>query len=312
MMRVNIAVLNYNGKELLRECLPSIIRAAKKSSFSPKVTVIDNRSTDGSVEFLKENFPEVNVFLASANRVYSSYNEFFQNSDDDLIAVLNSDIKADENFLDSLISHFEKSDDLLFASSRMYSFDKKTYQGDRSRPKIHFGVISADTRYKGYERLIKEEGYAFSTGNGIFDRKKFLKLNGFDSIYIPGRYEDVDLCYRGWKSGFRSVYEPKSILYHKGYGTFCKEYRDKQIQGLVFKNSLIFMCKNITDKFMLAKMFIWLVPKLIFFILTFRFFFICYFFQFLLKLPLVMKRRKAAQADFKITDIELLKIFKDK
>jgi len=312
MMRVNIAVLNYNGKELLKECLPSVIRAAEKSSFLPKVTVIDNRSTDGSVEFLKENFPEVNVFAASANRVYSSYNEFFRSSDDDLIVVLNSDIKADENFLDPLVSHFEESDDILFVSSRMYSFDRKTYQGDRSKPKLHFGVISADTRYKGYEKLIKEKGYAFSTGNGIFDRKKFLKLGGFDNMYIPGRYEDVDLCYRGWKSGFKGIYEPKSIFYHKGYGTFCKEYKDKQIHGLVFKNSLIFMCKNITDKFMLMKMFIWLIPKLIYFIFTLRFFFICYFFQFLLKLPLVMRRKKAVQADFKITDKELLKIFKDK
>jgi GT2 family glycosyltransferase len=225
--------------------------------------------------------------------------------------VLNSDIKADEDFLDPLVAHFEKSDDILFVSSRMYSFDKKTYQGDRSRPKVRFGVISADICYKGYEKFIKEEGYAFSAGNGIFDRKKFLKLGGFDSIYIPGRYEDVDLCYRGWKSGLKGIYEPKSILYHKGYGTFCKEYNDRQIHGLVFKNSLIFTCKNITDKFMLMKMFIWLIPRLIFFIFTLRFFFVRYFFQFLLKLPFVLKRRQAAQVGFKITDKELLQIFKD-
>ena len=311
MKKVNIAVLNYNGKELFRECLPSIIKAAQKSSFLPKVTVIDNRSTDSSVEFLKENFPEVNIFIASANKVYSSYNEFFQGSDDDLIVVLNSDIKADEDFLDPLVGHFKESDDLLFVSSRMYSFDKKTYQGDRSRSKVSFGVISADTRYEGYEKLISEEGYAFSAGNAIFDRKQFLKLGGFDSIYIPGRYEDVDLCYRGWKSGLKGMYEPKSLLYHKGYGSFSKEYKDNQIHGLVFKNSLVFMCKNITDKLMLMKMFIWLAPKLIFYILTFRFFFIRYFFQFLLKFPLVMKRRQAVQADFKITDKKLLQIFKD-
>lgn len=310
-MKIRIAVLNYNGKALLEECLPSIIESAKNSRFPCGVTVIDNRSADGSVDFLKEFFPEVDIFIASANKVYSSYNEFFRQSEDDLIAILNSDIKADPGFIDPLVVHFKKPDNIFFVSSRVYFFDKTTYQGDRSKPKIHFGIISSDTRYNGYERLIEQGGLTFSTGNGLFDRKKFLELDGFDDIYLPGRYEDVDFCYRGWKSGYRAVYEPRSILYHKGYGSFGKEYRDNQISGLVFRNSLIFMCKNITSRLMLVKMFLWLIPRLIFYIVTFRFFFIRSFFQFLHKFSDVLKRRRLVKPGFKLNDRQLIEIFKD-
>ena len=311
MLKVNIVVLNYNGKELLRECLPSVTRASEQSLYDTKVTVLDNRSSDGSIDFLRKEFPSVGIFLARENKVYCSYNEFFKQSDDDIIIILNSDIKADLGFVDPLVRCFEKDTSLLFVSSKMYFFDGVTYQGDRSKALRRFGIISADTRYPGYERHIDDRGYAFSTGNGAFDRKKFLELSGFDEIYLPGRYEDVDLCFRAWKSGYKGMYEPESVVYHKGYGSFKEEFTDRQIHGLVFKNSLVFMCKNITNKFMLMKMFIWLIPKFIYYILTFRFFFIRYFFQFLLKLPSVFERRHVAQADFRMTDRQLLRIFKD-
>ncbi|MFA5008036.1 MAG: glycosyltransferase [Candidatus Omnitrophota bacterium] len=303
-MKINIAILNYNGKKLLEECLPSILEAAHNSRLKPKVTVLDNRSNDTSVEFLKKEFPEVNIYIAKENKVYCSYNEFFKNVDDDVVVILNSDIKVDKNFLDPLIKNF-KDPDVFFVSSRMYYFDGVTYQGDKSKAVIRLGIISADTRFKGYKTLIMDKAFTFSTGNGAFHRKKFLELGGFDELYLPGRYEDVDFCFRGWKEGFKGIYEPESITYHKGYASFKAAFSDREIQKTVFRNSLLFMWKNITDKKILFKMHLWLLPRLILFILTLRFYFLKGFFDALVK---VSEIKKSRSVNFKKTDRQVLDI----
>ncbi len=310
-MRVNIAVLNYNGKALLEECLPSIIEAAARSRFSPKVTVLDNCSTDGSIEFLRNNFPQVDIYMAKVNRIYCSYNELFRNSEDDVILILNSDIKVDVNFLDPMVEHFERSKEVFFVSSRMYFFDKVTYQGDRAKAREHFGIISADTRFRGYEKLVEKQGYTFSTGNGAFDRRKFLELGGFDTIYLPGRYEDVDLCFRGWKSGYKGIYEPRSIIYHKGYVSFKAAFSDKEIQATVFRNSLIFMVKNISSFTIFAKFCFWLPIRLIYFILSGRPYFVNAAAQAFKMLPLALRLRDACSKDFKLTDKEVVTFFNE-
>jgi len=306
-VKVNIAILNYNGRALLEECLPSILESVKASKHNVFVTVLDNCSTDGSVNFLRQAFPEINVYVARENKVYCSYNEFFKNCDDDIVVIFNSDIKVDKNFLDPLVENF-KDPDVFFVSSRMYFFDGVTYQGDKSKASIRLGIISADTRFKGYETLIMDKSFTFSTGNGAFDRKKFLELGGFDELYLPGRYEDVDFCFRGWKSGFKGIYEPASVIYHKGYASFKVAFSDKEIQKTVFRNSLLFMWKNITDKKILFEMHFWLLPRLALFMLTFRFYFLKGFLEALSKLPEILRIKKNITKNFKRTDRQVLNI----
>jgi GT2 family glycosyltransferase len=207
-----------------------------------------------------------------------------------------------------MIEHFEKDKTVFFVSSRMYFFDGVTYQGDRAKAKVRFGIICAETRFKGYKALIEKAGYAFSTGNGAFDRKKFLELEGFDSIYLPGRYEDVDLCFRAWKAGYKGIYEPKSIIYHKGYGSFKAVFRDKQIYMVVFRNSLLFTWKNVLDFRILLSFYFWLPLRMAFFIITGRLFFLRGLWRALLRLPVVAQRRKAALKKFKLSDRDILRL----
>ena len=307
-MKVNIGVLNYNGRALLEECLPSIIRAKENSKNDVTVTVIDNCSTDDSVNFLKEKFNDVVIYEAPENKVYCSYNQFFRDIDDDIVFILNSDIKVDENFIDPAVQHFEQNPDVFFVSSLMYYFDGVTYQGDKSKAVINFGVISADTRFDGYESGILEGGYAFSTGNGAFSREKFIKLYGFDEIFLPGRYEDVDFCYRGWKSGYKGIYEPKSIIYHKGYASFKEEFTSSEIHGTVFRNSLLFTCKNITNIGILFNFFLFLFPRLLYFVLTGRLYFVKGFYQALLRFSACMKSKKRDRKTFIFSDKKTMEL----
>lgn len=307
MMKINIVILNYNGRVLLEECLPSIIEASKNSEFRPKVTVLDNCSNDDSIDFLRNGFPQVQIYSAKANKVYCSYNDFFKDSDDDIIVILNSDIKVDINFLDPIVVHFKEDSRVFFVASRMYFFDGKTYQGDRAKARIHFGVISADTKFKGYENLIEKPGFTFSAGNAAFDRKKFIELGGYDEIYLPGRYEDVDLCFRAWKAGYKGIYDPESVVYHKGYASFKDVYSNKEIQSMVFRNSILFMLKNVTDKMILSKFYFWIFPRLLFFIITCRFYFLAGFWQALTRIPKILKKKKTLGI-FKLSDKQVLDI----
>lgn len=303
-MKVNIAVLNYNGRELLQKYLPSIIESAKASKFNPKVTVIDNKSTDASVEFIKANFPTVNIYTAKENKIYCSYNEFFRASDDDIIIILNSDIKTEINFVDCLIENFIDNPNVFLVASKMYFLDGVTYQGDKSIAKEHYGVVSADTRFQGYEKLINKKDFTFSAGNGAFDRKKLIELGGFDEIYLPGRYEDVDLCFRAWKSGYVGIYEPKSVIFHEGYGSFKKEFKNKQIQAMVMRNSTFFTLKNIKDPMILLKFYAWLPIRSIYYALTGKFFLLKGLFEAFLRFGEI----KNSKNKYRLTDRQVLNI----
>ena len=211
---VNIIILNYNGRDLLVECLPSIVEASHTSKYSCKVTVIDNVSIDDSVEFVRANFSDVEVVEAEENLVLCSYNDVIKSLDDDIVILLNNDLKLDKYFVDPLVSVFSDQKDVFFVASRGYSFNGVDYEGDRAIAKIKWGVLAPETRFKGHERFIKKDGYTISAGIAAFDRRKFNELGGYDDLYLPGRYEDVDLCFRGWKRGWKGIYQPESIQFH--------------------------------------------------------------------------------------------------
>src|SRR3989304_7486018 len=120
--KVNIIILNYNGKFLLEKYLPSVVVASEKSSHECRVSVIDNKSTDGSAAFIKQNFKDVILYEAEENRVLCSYNEYLRTIDDEIVIFLNTDIQVDAYFVDPLVGHFN-DEDVLFVSPKELSMN---------------------------------------------------------------------------------------------------------------------------------------------------------------------------------------------
>ncbi len=143
---VNIIILNYNGKNLLAECLPSIVEASHVSRYSCKVTVIDNVSIDESVKFVMVDFPDINVIEAKENLVLCSYNEGLRSINEDIVILLNNDIKVSNNFIDPLVELF-KDKDVFLVSPKSYFFDGK-YEGGRSYTFMKYGVFGTDNFFK--------------------------------------------------------------------------------------------------------------------------------------------------------------------
>ncbi len=298
---VNIIVLNYNGKDLLAECLPSIVEASHVSRYSCKVTVIDNVSIDDSVEFVRANFSDVEVVEAKENLVLCSYNDALRSTKDDIVILLNNDIKVKNDFVDPLIELF-KQEDVFLVSPKSYFFDGR-YEGGKSYAFMRYGIFGTDHYFKEDCEQADEESYTFASGYGAFDREKFLELGGYDDLYLPGRLEDADLCFRAWKRGYKCYYQPESVVYHKGAESFNDNFGVSGTLVITFRNVFLFMWKNISSPLFLIEHIVLLLPRLIFACLRGQTEFVYGFLKAIPLLPRALKKRNIDNRLLKDRDI---------
>jgi N-acetylglucosaminyl-diphospho-decaprenol L-rhamnosyltransferase len=307
---VNILILNFNGKDLLEKFLSSIVDAAKKSRYLCRVSVIDNVSTDESVAYVRQQYPQVTLFTQKKNRVLCSYNDVIKIIDDDIVILLNNDIRVEESFVDPLVETIVKDDGVFMAAPKVLDFDGKP-DGSNTIAKIKYGLFWASAKYKGYERAVDVRAPTFSSGMGAFDRKKFLALDGYDDLYLPGTLEDSDICFRAWKRGWQCIYQPKSVIYHMGQVSFHRVFGRRNTEIINCRNSFLFLWKNITDS--------GIVCEHIFF-MPFRLLYACFFgkttlvigfWRALKKLPQVLQRRRVLPATTRMSDQAIFLMFKE-
>jgi N-acetylglucosaminyl-diphospho-decaprenol L-rhamnosyltransferase len=290
--KIDIVILNYNGAEILPLCLPSIMKAAAYSPFPCKVIILDNKSTDNSLRYVQNAFPQIEIVIAEKNKVLFSYNDLLPKLDSDIVLLMNNDIKVDTQFIEPLISHF--SDPKVFGvSPKQMNFDGKGYNGGKNKIVMRFGLIQAGQDLFGDDNpKMEQPGYTYYNANSAFDRKKFIELGGFDEIYAPFTWEDTDICYRAWKTGLKIVYEPKSVIYHNESYTFDKEGKKVKNRRIISRrNSFIFTWKNINDPALLIQHVV-LLPFNLAWGIIYDWARIAAFFQALLRLPRAISSRK--------------------
>ena len=278
--------------------LPSIVCAAENSKYNCKVTVLDNCSQDDSVAYVRSNFPGVDLYVAKENRVLCSFNEYVEKCSEDIVVLLNNDMELDADFVDPLIEPFLHDTDVAFVAT----------EGDRSIAHIHYGIMSAAIDYLGHVTLNRKMGPSLSAGVAAFNRIKYLELGGYDELYLPGRYEDVDLCYRAWKRGWKGVYQPLSMKHHLGGASFDKAFDHHQTQTMVFRNAILFTIKNITDPALIFKFVAGIFLRLIVAPFTGKWFIWAGFFQSFDRLSLAFSKRKQAARQASRSDFEVISI----
>lgn len=259
--RTHILVLNYNGHDLLAECLPSIVEAAARAPVPCPVTVVDNGSTDGSLEWLAREWPGVGV-VREANRGLASFNEVLARLDEPVVLLLNSDVKLEPESVRPLLAAFDDHDDALFSAPQCWTFDGAEYEGMRTRVRTRYGLVQGMCRVPGHESVVDRPDLTAASGPVLaVDRRKFLALGGYDPVYFPGRIEDLDLGFRGWMAGWKGYYVPSSRAYHKGFGSFGPAFGRKGCDRLAARNSLIFAWKNLGGRRLAAHL-AWLPARL--------------------------------------------------
>jgi GT2 family glycosyltransferase len=259
--RTHILVLNYNGRGLLADCLPSIFEAALRSPVLCRVTVVDNGSTDGSGELVASRWPAAG-WVNEANRGLASFNQVLERLEEPVVLLLNNDIKLDPGAIGPLLKVFDRHDDALFSAPQCWTFDGRTYEGMRTRVRTRYGMVQGMCRVPGFEKVIAQGDLTAAAGPVLaIDRRRFLAVGGYDPIYFPGRIEDLDLGFRGWMAGFRGYYVPESVAYHHGFGTFEPQLGRARCDELASRNTLIFIWKNTSGGRLLTHL-LWLPIRL--------------------------------------------------
>ena len=246
---VAVVILNWNGKNFLEKFLPSVV-ASVYGNLS--VIVADNASTDDSISFLRKYYPDVRLLLSDENEGFSKgYNAALKRVNADYYILLNSDVEVSEGWISPLITLMESDTNIAACQPKILSFDKKDqfeYAGAAGGWIDYLGYPF--TRGRVFETCETDRGQYndtreifWATGACLFVRAKvFHELNGFDE-YFFAHQEEIDLCWRIQRAGYKIYAVPSSKVYHVGGGTLPMGDRKKVF--LNFRNNLVMMTKNL-------------------------------------------------------------------
>lgn len=245
-MKIAIVILNWNGKDLLQQFLPSVDQNSKEAS----IYVIDNASTDDSVEFIKENYPEIHVIQNEKNYGYAEgYNQGLKSVDADIYCLLNSDVEVTPDWIQPIQALFE-NEDIAAVQPKILDYHHKNkfeYAGAGGGFLDNFGYPYC--RGRVFWTLEKDEGQYddeiqvfWASGACFFVRAKdFWEHQGFDENFFA-HMEEIDLCWRMNNANRKVFYTGKSTVYHVGGGTLKNSPRKTFLN---FRNSLWMLMRNL-------------------------------------------------------------------
>jgi GT2 family glycosyltransferase len=247
--KVAVVILNWNGIKYLQQFLPSVM-----ASTWPGLAVVmgDNASTDGSVDFVKANYPTIRVIQNDSNYGFTGgYNRVLKQVEADYYILLNSDVEVVPGWIEPVIALMQSDDSIAAAAPKILAYaNKDTFE--------HAGAAGGFIDDYGYPfcrgRMFYEvekdngqyqqSGEVFwASGASLFIKKKYWELaGGFDESFFA-HMEEIDLCWRLKNLGYKVMYCAESTIYHVGGGTLNAENPFKTY--LNFRNNLWLLKKNL-------------------------------------------------------------------
>ncbi len=261
-MKVAVVILNWNGKQLLEQFLPSVVQYSKEAT----VYVADNASTDDSVAFVKDQFPEVSIVVNPTNTGYAGgYNNALQHIEADVYALVNSDIEVTENWLQPIIKAFQNEPTTAIIQPKILDYKNKDYfeyAGAAGGFIDQYGYPFCrgrifNTLEKDLGQYDTNQEIFWASGACFFIRSNVYKeLKGFDTSFFAHQ-EEIDLCWRAINKGHTIKYLFESKVFHVG-GATLQQGNPKKTE-LNFRNSLLMLTKNLPKKVLFRVLFIRMV-----------------------------------------------------
>jgi len=246
-MKIAIVILNWNGKKLLEQFLPSVVKHSKEAN----VYVADNASTDDSITYVNTHFPSVNIIKNSVNGGYAKgYNDALKTLNEDVLCLLNNDVEVTSNWLKPIIELFKNEANTSIIQPKILDYKNKhsfEYAGAAGgfidkfgypycRGRI-FNTIEEDLgQYNDVIDIFWASGACFFIRNDVF-----IQLRGFDESFFA-HMEEIDLCWRTKNLGYHIKYVGQSEVYHVGAATL--NHANPKKTYLNFRNSLFTLTKN--------------------------------------------------------------------
>ena len=258
-MKIAVAILNWNGRKLLEDFLPSVVEYSSKAT----IYLIDNASTDDSVIFVRQNFPNIEIIKNKENYGFSKgYNVGLQEIKEEVVCLLNSDVEVTENWIESIESLFNRDQKIAVIQPKILDYKKRSYFeyagaaggfiDELGYPFCRGRIF--DTLEEDRGQYNDETQIFWASGASFFIRKSiFEEVGGFDEDYFA-HHEEIDLCWRIQNQGYKIYYSPNSKVYHLGGGTLSTMNSKKTF--LNFRNSLFNLLKNLPLKHSIPKLFL--------------------------------------------------------
>lgn len=276
MQKVSFVILNYNGKADTVECLRSIGNTALPKDTKMEIIVVDNASTDGSLRDIKKQFSSVATIANKENLGYSKGNnlgiKYALENGADFLIILNNDTIIDRDLIIEFLKSAEKDANIGIVVPKIYfakgyEFHKDRYEEkDKGKVFWYAGGIMDWANVIGHHRGVdevdegqynREEKTEFATGCCMLVRKDvFAKIGLFNEKYFL-YYEDNDFSQKAQKAGYKIIYSPKAIIWHKnaasagGSGSSLQDYyitRNRMLFGIKyapFKSKLALIRESI-------------------------------------------------------------------
>lgn len=252
-MKIAIVILNWNGRDLLEKFLPSVVTYSIEDA---DVYVADNNSSDESISFLKENYPQVKIIQNAVNGGYAKgYNDALQHIKADVYALVNSDIEVTANWLKPIVKAFEENPNTAIIQPKLLDFKNKSkfeYAGAAGglvdfmgypfcRGRIFMELEEDEGQYNDIHNIFWASGACFFIKSEVYH-----ELKGFDEQYFAHQ-EEIDLCWRVQNEGHNIQYVGSSEVYHVGGATLRETNPQKTY--LNFRNSLFTIAKNVPKRY---------------------------------------------------------------
>lgn len=247
--KVSVIVLNWNNLEIIEMCLDSLLAQTYDNL---EIVVVDNASTDGSLQFIREKYPQVVVSPQSKNLGFAGgVNRGIEKSSGEYVALLNSDAQADPNWISMLLVSMLQGDRVAACGSKMLDYsDRKVIDSTGIRM---FSSGRATDRGYGeidvgqYDQM--EEIFGACGGAVLFDKRVIQSLGGFDENFFV-YLEDVDLAWRLRNAGYKTLYCPEAIVYHMRSRSTSKTSFTQRFYG--GRNRILILLKNMPVRQLLA------------------------------------------------------------
>ncbi|MFZ9718824.1 MAG: glycosyltransferase family 2 protein, partial [Chitinophagaceae bacterium] len=259
---VAVVILNWNGKQFLEQFLPGLLASNYNNL---RVMVADNASTDDSVSFLLQHYPTVELLRCQQNLGFAGgYNYFLNQVQTDYYVLLNSDVEVTPEWITPVISLMESDQRIAACQPKILSWHQRDhfeYAGAAGGWIDRLGYPFA--RGRVFDHLEMDTGQYnqpmpvfWATGAAMFVRADaFHAAGGFDEAFFAHQ-EEIDLCWRLQRMGYRIYACPASVVYHVGGGALPTGSAQKVF--LNYRNNLMMLVKNMP----LAQS-LWTIPRLI-------------------------------------------------
>jgi GT2 family glycosyltransferase len=247
--KIAVVILNWNGKKFLEKFLPSVIKFSQNDA---AIIVADNKSTDNSIEFLKQNYANIRIIENNENGGFAKgYNDALAQIDAEYYVLLNSDIEVTENWIKPIIDLMDSETNIAVCQPKIRSYNDPNmfeYAGAAGGFIDKYGYPFCRGRL--FQTLEEDKGQYndmidifWATGACMFVKASvYHKFGGLDEDFFA-HMEEIDFCWRLKNKGYRIVYCPDSMVFHVGGGTLPKISSRKTY--LNFRNNFTLLYKNL-------------------------------------------------------------------